>query len=72
MTHRIKNIPTHVLDCLDILKVERLKRKLTQSQLAKRIGITTNMLQSYELAYVMPSQGTFNRMAKVLNWQLWD
>lgn len=72
MTHHIRYVPPHVLDNLDTLKAERLKLHLSQSQLAKKIGISTVMLQSYELAYVLPSQGTFNRMAKVLHWQSWD
>jgi len=52
-----------MVDCADKLKSLRKARRLTQSQVAERIGVTKAMISAYETAAKAPSLDVLLRLA---------
>lgn len=52
------------------IKLARKKAKLTQEELAEKIGITAKQLSRIEIAKYMPSVPTFLKLVKELNIDL--
>ena len=50
----------------DRLKDIRIENKLTQGELAKRVGISVRMIQKYESGEAKPRQSTIEKLARVL------
>jgi putative transcriptional regulator len=49
------------------LKIERLKRNLSQKDLAKKIGITSQAISDYETGRTNPNYNVMAKIAKELD-----
>lgn len=49
------------------IKLERVNLKLSQKDMAKKIGITTQSYQAYESGLTMPTMENFLKLCKILN-----
>jgi len=56
-----------MVDFGNILKTLRLKENLTQSQLAKKLGISKSVISAYENGIRMPSYYVLIRISKIFN-----
>ena len=48
-----------------IIKNMRVKKKLTQEELGKKIGVGKSTISSYEKEKIMPSIGTFFQICEI-------
>ncbi len=49
------------------IKLERVNLKLSQKDMAEKIGITTQSYQAYESGLTMPTMENFLKLCKILN-----
>lgn len=56
-----------MVDFGNILKPLRLKKKMTQEQLAKQLGVTKSVISAYETGMRMPSYDILVCIAKIFN-----
>ena len=56
-----------MVDFGNTLKILRLRENLTQSQLAKKLGLSKSVVSAYENGVRMPSYYVLIRISKVFN-----
>ena len=52
------------------LKIKRIEADLTQSELAKKVGITKNALSSYETGFRFPRKCILDKLAEALDCKI--
>lgn len=67
MIYLQKVVINMILSFGETLRTLRLARSLSQSQLAKKIGVSVSMIGLYENSERMPSFETFLEISKVFN-----
>lgn len=68
---RRKSIPEHVLDNLDALKAEAQKQGYTLTGLAEKCGLSISTLCNFMNGNLSPARDSYNKIAVVLNWEVW-
>lgn len=56
-----------MVDFGNILKTLRLKKNLTQAELAQKLGLTKSVISAYETGLRLPSYDVLIHIAKILN-----
>lgn len=54
------------------LKIMRIKRGITQRELAEKVGVTNNTISMYERGERFPKVKTLYKMAQILECDCWD
>ena len=54
------------------LKIARIKKGMSQAELAERVGISQNALSLYEVGKRFPKRSTFEKLAEVLECDIRD
>ena len=58
---------THMVDFGNVLKTLRLKEKMTQAQLAQKLGLTKSVISAYETGLRLPSYDILIHISKIFN-----
>ncbi len=69
---RRKSIPEHVLDNLDVLKLEAQKQGYTLTSLSEECGLSISTLCNFVNGNLSPTRDSYNKLATVLNWEAWQ
>ncbi len=56
-----------MVDFGNILKTQRLKKDMTQAQLAQKLGVTKSVISAYETGLRLPSYDILIHIAKLFN-----
>lgn len=56
-----------MVDFGNILKTQRLRKGMTQAQLAQRLGVTKSVISAYETGIRLPSYDILIHIAKLFN-----
>ena len=56
-----------MVDFGNVLKTLRLKEKMTQAQLAQKLGLTKSVISAYETGLRLPSYDILIHIAKIFN-----
>ena len=60
-----------MVDCSEKLRALREARKLTQLQVANRVGVSKTMISAYETASKAPSIEVLTRLSRLIIWFAW-
>lgn len=52
------------------LKINRIRKGLTQADLAQKVGVSQNTISMYESGLRYPKKSTIEKLAQVLNCQI--
>ncbi|WP_125584165.1 helix-turn-helix domain-containing protein [Levilactobacillus cerevisiae] len=69
-SHAISDIDMNIIETLTTLQSERIRRGISQRELAARIKMSPSQLASIERLDAMPTLATLNRYAHGLNLQI--
>lgn len=72
MSRHERNIPEYVFDNLDNLKAEALKCGYTLKVLEEKLGFARGLANHLASGIATPSRNTYNKVASVLGWQVWQ
>ena len=72
MRKHIIYIPEFVQKNMAQLRTERKKHKLTLQELHHLSSISVVMLERYEVGEHKPQRSSYNALAKVFGWRLWE
>ena len=56
-----------MVDFGNVLKTQRLKKEMTQAQLAQKLGVTKSVISAYETGLRLPSYDILIHIAKLFN-----
>lgn len=56
-----------MVDFGNVLKTQRLKKNMTQAQLAQKLGVTKSVISAYETGLRLPSYDILIHIARIFN-----
>ncbi len=72
MSGTLKITPSYVMDRMEELKAERMRRGYTIPTLSTQTGVSVSMLEQYERGTCLPKQKNYNKLAKFFGWEAWE
>lgn len=72
MTRKRIITPAFVIDNIDVMKLNRKQKGVTQQTLALKTGVSMEMIGQYERFTCLPGKNNYNKLAQFFGWQLWD
>ena len=72
MSGTLKITPSNVMDRMDELKAERMRRGYTRQKLSVRTGVSMEMIRQYERGTCLPKQKNYNKLAEFFGWEAWE
>ena len=69
---QIKNIPDFVLDNVDNLVSELVRTGFTIHDISQKTSIASNTLRSLRNGNATPTRNTYNKLAEIFDWQVWQ